>query len=333
VPNVISIGNTCLDIILSETTQLPKWNSELIFPKTEWRLGGQGANFAIAASHLELKSVLATSIGTDEAGNRILGELAATTRIDEHLIKREKSETGFSVTLVRRDGERSFLTFLGHQKLFTTKPIMNEILNIIETDSIVHISGLYMLPKLRRELLSLFKRLHDENTRISFDPGWNPEGFSKAKREEFYRLLSYVAFYEPNDAELKQLTGQTTVQAALRRVEPKFGGVLALKLGKKGSKIIEPSGKVTFEPPFLTRVADTTGAGDAFDAGFIAGILRNRSVQISAKIGNATASIAISRRGRATLRFPRLREVQTAIERQQTPSSLRIDQLYHSSHR
>jgi len=258
-------------------------------------------------------------------GNRIRAELASAVSKSQRLFMREDSETGFSVTLVRHDGERSFFTFLGHQNLLTIKPIMRDILNIVESNDVVHVSGLYMLPKLREELPSLFRRLHSKGARISFDPGWNPNGFSKAGEEDFYRILSYVDFYEPNEGELKQLSGETTVQSAIRRIKSRFQGVLAIKLGRKGSRIIEPSDRVRFVPPFPTRVADTTAAGDVFDAGFIAGIVKNHDLELSAKMGNAAASVAISRRGKTSLRFPKFSEVQSLIDR---GSALRFSTLH-----
>ena len=312
-PRIVSLGNTCLDIILSHTDRLPRWNSELIFPETAWRLGGQGANFAIAATYLGLKPILVSSIGTDDIGNRVRAELASAVPIDERFFRRQDSGTGFSVTLIRDDGERSFLTFLGHQSLFTVKPILQSLLKTLEDDDIVHISGLYMLPTLRRMLPSLFRQLRGADVRISFDPGWNPSGFSKTGRQDFYRLLSLTDFYEPNDAELKQLTGETSVQSAIRRLGVTFPGILALKLGKNGSKIIEPSGKMTSVPSYPTLVADTTGAGDVFDAGFIAGVAQDLGLKLSAKLGNAAASIVISRQGRISRRFPKISEVQRLI--------------------
>lgn len=315
-PKVISLGNTCLDIILGRSNRLPRWNSELIFQETEWRLGGQAANFAIAATRLGLEPILASSIGNDDVGNRIRAELASVMPVDERFFRLQDSETGFSVTLIRDDGERSFLTFLGHQSVFTTKPIMQSLLKAVGNDDIVHISGLYMLPTLRRELPSLFRQFKQSGVRISFDPGWNPTGFSKTGRQGFYRLLSFTDFYEPNDAELKQLTGETNVQSAIRRLRATFHGVTALKLGRKGSRIIEPSGKVTFVPSYPTRVADTTGAGDVFNAGFIAGVVQDLGLYLSANVGNAAASIAISRRGEPNLRFPKLPEVQRVIKNQ-----------------
>jgi ribokinase len=101
--------------------------------------------------------------------------------------------------------------------------------------------------------------------------------------------------------------------------------VLAIKLGRKGSRIIEPSDRVRFVPPFPTRVADTTAAGDVFDAGFIAGIVKNHDLELSAKMGNAAASVAISRRGKTSLRFPKFSEVQSLIDR---GSALRFSTLH-----
>jgi ribokinase len=123
-----------------------------------------------------------------------------------------------------------------------------------------------------------------------------------------------VDFFEPNEEELKQLSGETTVQSAIRRVKPRFQGVLAVKLGWKGSRIVEPSEEGRYIPSFPTRVADTTAAGDVFDAAFISGIVKSHDLRLCAKMGKAAASIAISRRGKTSLRFPKLSEVQSLID-------------------
>jgi sugar/nucleoside kinase (ribokinase family) len=315
VANVISIGNTCLDIVLSQTDELPKWNSEIIFQNAEWRLGGQATNFAIATESLGLDPILVSSIGSDGIGNQLRAELASTGFTDERLLLCEDSSTGFSISLIRNDGERAFLTFLGHQKSFTPKHIMNDILNIIGKDDIVHISGFNVLPKLQKDLHAVTSRLRKADARISVDPGWYPKGFSQKQRNIFYKVLSHVEFYEPNDAELMQLSGERNVNLAAIKVKRRYSGALVVKLGKRGSKIIDPSGKVTIVKSYPTHAVDTTGAGDVFDAGFIAGIVLNHGLEYSAKMGNAAASIAISRRGRASFRFPKLREVQTLIEK------------------
>jgi ribokinase len=313
---VISIGNTCLDIVLSYADQLPNWNSELLFRKSEWRLGGQGANFAIASANLGLKQILVSSIGRDDIGDMLTDDLTSAISIHKRLFKREDSETGFSVTLIRKDGERSFLTFLGHQNMFNTRHIMNDILAAIDIGDIVHISGLYNLPRLKRQLASITKRLEKAGARISFDPGWNPNGFSKRTRDELYETLSNVDFYEPNDAELTQLAGEKSLDLAAVRVKRRYNGVLVVKLGKYGSRVIDTSNRVTVVPSYRTVVADTTGAGDVFDAGLIPGIVHDRNFEFSARFGNAAASIAISRRGKPNARFPKYPEVRRLVGNQ-----------------
>jgi len=313
VPKVISIGNTCLDIVLSYADQLPNWNSELLFRQSEWRLGGQGANFAIASANLALQQILISSVGNDYVGDRLSSELASAIPIHKRLFRCEESETGFTVSLIRKDGERLFLTFLGHQNTFSLTHMMNDILAIVEMDDIVHFSGVYNLPGLRRELTSVTKRLERAGARISFDPGWNPDNFSKRTREEFYGILSHVDFYEPNDAELRQLAGETNVDLAALGVKRRYEGVLVVKLGKYGSKVFDSSHRVTAVRSYRTSVADTTGAGDVFDAGLLAGIIHNRNLEFSARFGNAAASIAISRRGTPKHRFPKYPEVRRLI--------------------
>jgi len=127
VPKIISIGNTCLDIILRYTNRLPQWGTELFLDETEWRLGGQAANFAVACCALGYPSQLVSNVGSDQVGKRLRTELKSENLLNTKFLQTTKGETGFAVSLLRSDGERLFLTFLGHQSLFSTKPYVKRI--------------------------------------------------------------------------------------------------------------------------------------------------------------------------------------------------------------
>ncbi len=171
-----------------------------------------------------------------------------------------------------------------------------------------------MQPKLRRETPRIIETAKERGAKISFDPGWDPDGFESRTRNEIANLLARVDFFEPNHSELQAIAGMKSVRRSLRRLERYFNGILALKKGRAGSQIFVGCKSVAKVGAFpLKSVIDSTGAGDAFDGGFLHGIVHGKSFMESARYGNAAAALLISSRSYSTLRFPSKRLVERLI--------------------
>ena len=210
---------------------------------------------------------------------------------------------------MRTDGERLFLANLGHQNSYSLKPDWKHVLELIDPGDFLHVSGYFMLPKLRTELPALFIETQERKARISFDPGWDSNGFKETSRTELLQLLPHVNFFEPNEPELKAISRKPTIAESIEELSSHYNGVVALKLSKLGSRIYDRGQIVGEAKPFPTQVIDSTGAGDVFDAGFIHGIIKKQNPLEAARIGNAAASILISRKGAGHARFPTFIEI------------------------
>jgi sugar/nucleoside kinase (ribokinase family) len=311
---VLSVGNTCLDLVLRYGRRLPAWGTEAFFDEAEWRLGGQGANFAIAAAKLELTTWLVSSLGADQIGKQFATELRSIQHVETKFLRMEGSSTGFSVAVVRADGERLFLTFLGHQRIYSLEKDVQDLFSVIDKDDFVHVSGYHMLPAFQAGLQPFLREIKSKGARVSFDPGWNPTGLNRSAKAELCRVLSHVDYFEPNEIELSAITDTRTIASGAKRLRAAYSGVLVVKRGRQGSTAIDVDDKHTNVRAFPVQVLDTTGAGDAFDAGFISGIARGQSLGASAKMGNATAALAISRIGAPNHRFPTRLEVASLLK-------------------
>jgi sugar/nucleoside kinase (ribokinase family) len=222
--------------------------------------------------------------------------------------------TGFTVAVVRPDGERAFLTHLGHQSSYSLKHDERPLVKEIQAEDIVHFSGYFMQPKLRPETRLIIEAAKERGAKVSFDPGWDPDGFKPRTRNEIINLLTQVDFFEPNHSELQAIAGLKSVRGSVRRLFRYFDGILALKKGNAGSQVFAGSKSVTKVDAFqLKSAVDSTGAGDAFDGGFLHGIAHGRSFMESAHYGNAAAALLISSRRYSTLRFPSNRQVERLI--------------------
>ena len=310
---ILSLGNTCLDIVMRYVDDFPNWGSEVLFDQSEHRLGGQGANFAIAMARLGQFTLIASNVANDWLGKSLESELESVPLLYSNFLQKTDSESGFTVCVVRRDGERSFLTFLGHQLGYSLRKDAKNILRTLKAGDMIHVSGYFMLPQLSEELPEFLKEVKSKGIRVSLDPGWDPAGFSEESRRSIYSLLPFVDYFEPNESELLALTGSPTIDLAIKTVTKHYGSVLVLKLGKRGHRIFQ-NGRVVGQGIGLKlRVLDTTGAGDAFDAGFIWGVIKNRPLELCGRLGRAVASVTASRIGKTINRFPTLAEVSALI--------------------
>ncbi len=171
-----------------------------------------------------------------------------------------------------------------------------------------------MQPKLRRETPRMIEAAKERGATVSFDPGWDPDGFKPRTRNEIINLLAHVDFFEPNHSELHAIAGLKSVRGSVRRLSRHFEGILALKKENAGSQIFAGRKSVAKVDAFpLKSVVDSTGAGDAFDGGFLHGIVHGRSFMESARYGNAAAALLISSRRYSTLRFPSKRQVELLV--------------------
>jgi ribokinase len=131
------------------------------------------------------------------------------------------------------------------------------------------------------------------DVKISFDPGsvYARKGF--AAIEPIIRS-SYVLM--PNAVELELLTGEADYCKGADLMIEMGVKIVAVKLGSKGCYVTDGQERLRIEP-FKVKVVDTTGAGDAFCAGFLYGLINNKSLYECGRLGNFVASRSVTAMG------------------------------------
>lgn len=179
----------------------------------------------------------------------------------------KKEFTGFTVSVIRTDGERSFLTFLGHQAGYSLEHDQDRILETVRKGDFVHVSGYFMLPNLQEELPAFLKVVKSNGAMVSFDPGWDPTHFGQSVRKRTFACLAEVDLFLPNLPELMALTGTQSPNSAIQRLAKTYGGVTVVKTGERGCQIAKKDEALATVVSYPVKVVDTTGAGDVFDTG------------------------------------------------------------------
>jgi sugar/nucleoside kinase (ribokinase family) len=211
------------------------------------------------------------------------------------------------MVLITADGERSFIS----QKHGTIDEFCLSDIHfqqLMPGIRVVSIGSLFCSPKLDAQAAKLLKKAKETGACTVADTVPNKD---TAEIEGLKNVLPLLDFFIPSKEEALFYTGKKTVQEAAELFKNCGAGVVIVKQGKEGVFVLIDKGGFTI-PAYPAKVVDTTGAGDNYVAGFIAGLLRNQPLDECLEIAGITASIAIGSVG-ATTGIKNFEQVQDLI--------------------
>ncbi|HLI60620.1 MAG TPA: carbohydrate kinase family protein [Solirubrobacteraceae bacterium] len=268
-PTLAVIGCVQADVVLSPVTDLPPPGGALLTERAAVRVGGAGANAALAAAEAGLDVRLCGAIGDDHLGALMREELAPAGLADE-LAVTAGEQTGLTVVLESAARDRTFLTHLGVNERWEAAMIPDDVLSCGH----LLLCDYFVAPRLRGAASrTLLETARARGARTFFDTSWDPEGFAAPTRDEVRELLTSVDVFLPNEGEACALADRPGDPAgAARALQAASGGWVVVKLGASGCLAVGPGGQELAAAAPALRVTDTTGAGDAFNAGIIAAL-------------------------------------------------------------
>lgn len=246
--------------------------------------GGSAANTVVALSRMGYSTGFLGVIGKDEEGRFALSSMEG---VDVSRVKKYK-KTGLCVSMLH-EGERSLMVLPNSNDLFSFMPEDIEFLN---SSRIVHLSSFCSDSALRtqKQILDLL----DENVFVSFAPG---EKYARRGLEQIEDIVERSRFMFLNQRELGHLTSLAPVDGC--RVLVEMGArIVACTLGDQGSLIVTRNSEIHI-PAKRAVVVDTTGAGDVYAAGFLAGYLDGANLEACGSIASAAAALSVSSYGRS----------------------------------
>lgn len=244
--------------------------------------GGSGANVIKALASLSHKCALWGCIGDDEAGKFLL-EVLKKFNIQSYLITTDLP-TGQILCLVTLDGERTFRDLLGAAEQMHERLLTPEIFQSVQW---VHVDGWTILNNnLTTNAMEMAKAA---GAKVSFDLA--NKDLVKRFREKIVKYLSlHVDLLFSNEEEAYILTGMQPEKACM--VMKDLADIAVVTMGKEGCWV-GANDEVIYCPAFPVKAIDSTGAGDIFSAGFIHGILTDKSLQECAEYGAKLASAVV----------------------------------------
>jgi sugar/nucleoside kinase (ribokinase family) len=256
--------------------------------------GGSGANTAAGVASFGVKAGFIGKVKNDETGKLFAHDLKA---IDVHYdvtLAEDGPATARSFILVTPDGERTMNTYLGACQNLTPDDVNPDT---VRASSIVYLEGyLWDPPAAKEAFRKAVKIAHEAGNKVALTLS---DAFCVDRyRDEFLELMrdGSLDILFANIHELQSLYGTSDADTALAalREENVLG---AITRSAEGALIVS-RGETKAVPAFpVERVVDTTGAGDLFASGFLAGLVNNLDLTDCARLGGLAAAEIISHLG------------------------------------
>jgi argininosuccinate lyase len=291
-PSVTVIGCVQADVVMSPVTDLPSPGGTLLTDQMTVRVGGAGANAALASVETGMEARLIGCIGDDQLGGWMREQLAPAGLADE-LVVLAGETSGLTVALESPARDRTFLTYLGVNARWEPAMIPDDAL----TCENLLLCDYFVAPSLRGGAArGLLDTARARGGRTFFDTTWDPDGFTGKTRAEVRELLPSVDVFLPNEFEACALADRAgDVAQAARALQLVSGGWVVVKLGPRGCLAVGPDGAEIAVPAPTVSVADTTGAGDAFNAGLVGSLGRGAGWQEALTVATRFATTIVSR--------------------------------------
>jgi sugar/nucleoside kinase (ribokinase family) len=291
--DLLVVGDLNADLVVRGGDVVPVFGQrEQLVDDAELVLGGSGAIVAVGAAKLGLDVAMVACVGDDALGRVMVATLGEAGVDTSAVIRDPDAPTGVSVGLVRGD-DRAMLTAAGALSGLRAEDVPTRL---IERARHVHVSSPFLQDGLRPGLAALTTNARS----ASLDPGWDP-------RERWDVALDGLDVLLPNAQEALALAGREDgdVEAAARELG-RGGTLVVVKLGPEGALAVHEGETIRAAAPPVEAV-DGTGAGDSFDAGFLAARLNGDAIAEALALGCACGALSTRRAG-GTAAQPTLEE-------------------------
>jgi sugar/nucleoside kinase (ribokinase family) len=289
---ILVAGELNVDLVLTGLPSLPVLGRELTCTDFAVALGSSSAITAARLAALGATVDFVGIVGEDSFGQVVLDQLrhfgVGTARIERVAIS-----TGVTVALTYAH-DRALLTYPGTIAAYDGANITPDVLAGYDH---LHVGSFFLQSGLQPVLPRLFAGARAQGLTISLDVGWDP--FEQWTHNPYLApTLAQTDVFLPNEVEAAALGGAAGDMQALAAA---VGGLLIVKQGAQGATAYSKDGARLSVPALPVTVVDTTGAGDAFNAGFLrAWRVEGRGLADALRFAAACGAQAVTQVGGAT---------------------------------
>lgn len=290
---IVAIGELIVEIMRTRVDSPLDQPDEFVGPFPS----GAPAIFADQAARLGHDVTFIGATGADDFGACLNGRLAADGVDTQYVAQVDGLATGCAFVTYFSDGSRKFIFHIGNSAAGQLPEPTAEMLSGADW---LHLCGssLSASEAMRGACYRACQLAVEAGARVAFDPNLRPEllGGEEALRRICAPVLEAASLVLPSATEAELLTGADGARAGCESLLTAGVQVVALKRGSQGCTIFSGDETVSV-PAYTVEAVDPTGAGDCFDAGFVAGLTEGLSLEQTGRLANACGALGAGAKG------------------------------------
>jgi sugar/nucleoside kinase (ribokinase family) len=290
---VLCAGIIVADAIASPVDEVPEKGRLALVESVQLATGGCALSTASGLARLRVPTALCGCVGEDLFGDVLLRE-ARARGVDTGAVRVCEELTSASVVLDASDGERTFLHNPGASGALTVDDVEVGLGQV--RPRWLHVGGALVLPRLDGDpLAAVLEAAQARGVVTSLDPVHDATG----RWDRLHPSLPHLDVICPNLVEARGISGRDSPEACAAWLRERGVGRVAIKLGRDGAFAMDAE---TSEhvPPLEVDAKDETGAGDAFAAGLVYGLLQDWPLASAVRLGNVVGAVSATAVGAST---------------------------------
>lgn len=284
-PDVSTIGIHIVDILGRPVEAIPAGQGVALLEEIRMTVAGTAAGTAVDMARLGLGVATFGVVGDDELGRWLMGKMAQEGIDTSTLTVDPSAPTSATMLPIRPNGERPALHVIGANALLGPEHLDWDV---ISQGRFLHIGGTSLMERLDGEPTGeVLKRAKAIGLTTSLDLIGVPDVDHEAL---FGPCYPYLDYFLPNEEDALALSGCSDRTEAITWFHDRGVGATVITLGPDGASYAGNGQLESVTPSYAVDVVDTTGCGDAFSAGFIAGLSEGMDPGDAVQVGVAAGS-------------------------------------------
>jgi len=291
---VVCLGIMVADVVGRPLRSVPDPGRLVLVDEMGLYAGGCAVNTATVLARFNLPVEVVGKIGRDPFGDFLLDVLDRRGIGAAGVQRDDTAGTSTTMVMVESDGERRFVHYIGANAQLTLADVD---MALVQRASILHVGGSLVLPGIDGEpTAELLRQAQAAGLFTFLDTVWDD---SERWIEILEPCLAHIDYFVPSLPEARALTGHEEPEQVGRSLLDYGVGAVGIKMGSAGCLVMDQNGVSFRLPAFQVEAVDATGAGDAFTAGFIAGVWHGWSLEKTARLANAAGALCVTGSGAA----------------------------------
>lgn len=294
--DILAIGTMAYDMILRNVDEQLFTRDTTLLDEVGVSVGGAAVTQTIVAQRLGCKTAIVGKICTDSFSDYLMEVLTQSGVDATRVIRSPTDSMSLTFALVRPDGARHFLGLAGSNN--QTLCLEDFDLSVVREAKIVSYGSFFFLKGLDQRGVSVLFETAKQVGALTVADCAN-DSFQQGP-DTVYRTLPLIDYFIPSYVEAAYLTGETDPARMAKHLLSKGCKNLIIKLGEEGCYVTSGDHAAVVPAFHPEQVRDTTGAGDNFVGGFMAGLTEGMDLFTAARYANAVAAVSVTGAGAVT---------------------------------